>query len=120
MDGGPLDYESPAGPMIREIWQLVANAPVEVQDYMITTDHFRGIYRRIYPNLIKGNRRKSTCYRLDLQTLESQPNMPKNLPNHCAGHRMHCYEHARGKERRVPTMACSTYEEPWKVHQPWQ
>ena len=47
------------------------------------TDNFRGIYR-IYPNLIKETRRKSTCNRLDLQTLGSQPVvMPKNLPDHC-------------------------------------
>ena len=26
----------------------------------------------------------STCDRLDLQTLESQPVMPKNLPGHCS------------------------------------
>jgi hypothetical protein len=26
-----------------------------------------------------------TCNRLDLQTLGSQPTMPKNLPNHCLG-----------------------------------
>ena len=43
---------------------------------------FRGIYR-IYFNLTKKNRRMSTCNRLDLQTLGSQPVMPKNLPDHC-------------------------------------
>ena len=36
----------------------------------------------MYPNLIKGNRRMSTCNRLDLQTLGSQPVMPKNIPEH--------------------------------------
>ena len=41
----------------------------------------RGIYR-IYLNLVKENRRMSTCNRLDLQTLGSQPVMPKNLPDH--------------------------------------
>jgi hypothetical protein len=61
VDGGPLDYESPAGLMIGENWQLVANEPVEVQDYMKITNHFRGNYRRIYPNLIKQNWRISTC-----------------------------------------------------------
>jgi hypothetical protein len=35
--------------------------------------HFRGIYRILYPNLIKENRRMSTLNRLDLQTLGSQP-----------------------------------------------
>ena len=43
------------------------------------THRYRGIYR-IYPNFIKENRRMSTCNRLDLQTLGSQPvNMPKNI-----------------------------------------
>ena len=46
-------------------------------------DYIRGIYK-IYPNLIKENRRMSTCNRLDLQTLGSQPIMPKNLPDHCS------------------------------------
>ena len=45
------------------------------------TDHFRGIYG-VCPNLVKENRRMSTRNRLDLQTLGSQPIMPKNLPNH--------------------------------------
>ena len=26
----------------------------------------------------------STCKRLDLQALRSQPSMPKNLPDHCS------------------------------------
>ena len=57
--------------------------PVEVQDCKKITDHFRDIYR-IYTILIKENRRMSTCNRLDLQTLGSQPViMPKNLPDHC-------------------------------------
>ena len=43
---------------------------------------FREIYR-IYSNLIKENRRMSTYNWLDLQTLGSQPIMPKNLPDHC-------------------------------------
>jgi hypothetical protein len=68
--------------MIGENWQLVANEPVEVQDCMKITNHFRGIYRRIYPNLIKENWRISTYNRLDLQTLGSQLIMPKNLPDH--------------------------------------
>ena len=37
----------------------------------------------MYPNLMKENRRMSTCDRLDLQTLGSQPViMPQNLPDH--------------------------------------
>ena len=46
------------------------------------TDHLWGIYR-LYPNLIKGNWRMSTCNWLDLQTLGSPPVMPTKLPNHC-------------------------------------
>jgi hypothetical protein len=53
--------------------------PVEVQDCRKIIDHLRGIYR-IYPNLMKENQRMSACNRLDLQTLGSQPIMPKNLP----------------------------------------
>ena len=77
--------------MIEENQQLVKDALVEFQKQSVEvhqdcrkiTHHFKGIYR-IYPNLIKENRRMSTCNRLDLQTLGSQPViMPKNLPNHC-------------------------------------
>ena len=76
--------------MIGENRQLVTDEPIEfegkpvdVQDCGKITDHFRGIYRIYYPNLTKGNRRLSTCNRLDLQTLGSQPvMMPKNLPDH--------------------------------------
>ena len=46
---------------------------------MIITNCFRGFYRT-YPNLVKVNRRMSTCNRLDLGTLGFQPIMPKNLP----------------------------------------
>ena len=49
---------------------------------MKITDHSKGVYR-IYPNLIKENRRMPTCNRLDLQTLGSQPVMPKILPDLC-------------------------------------
>jgi hypothetical protein len=39
-------------------------SPVEVGDCRRITVHFRGIYRRRYPNLIKENRRmSSTCNR---------------------------------------------------------
>ena len=74
--------------MIGEHWKLVTNEPVEfekelveVQDYKKITNHFKGICK-ICPNLIKENRRMSTCNRLGLQTLGSQPVMPKNLPYH--------------------------------------
>ena len=77
--------------MIGENGQLVTDEPVEfenklveVQDCRKTTDQFEGIYR-IYPNLIKEYRRMSTCNRLDLQTLGSQPaTMLKNLTDHCS------------------------------------
>ena len=68
--------------MMGENRELVTNELLEVQDYWKITDHFRGIYR-IYPNIIKENRRISTCNRLDLQTLGSQLIMLKNLPDHC-------------------------------------
>jgi hypothetical protein len=55
-------------PMIGENRQLVTNEPVEfekqpvgVQGRRKITDHFRGIYR-MYPNLVKENRRMSTWY----------------------------------------------------------
>ena len=76
--------------MIRENRQLVTDEsvefekqPVAVQDCRENTDHFRGICR-IYPNLVKENRRMSTCKRLDLQTLGSQPVMQKNCSDHCS------------------------------------
>ena len=75
--------------MIGKNWQLVTdepvkfeNEPVEVQNCKKITHHFRGIYR-IYPNFMKENRRMSTCNRLDLQTVGSQPViMPKKFPDH--------------------------------------
>jgi hypothetical protein len=36
----------------------------------------------MYPDLIKEHRRMWTCNRLELQTLGSQPIMPKSLPDH--------------------------------------
>ena len=77
--------------MIRENRQLVTNEPVEFEKQLVEvgdcrkiTDDIKGIYRRIYPDLITENRRMSTCNLLDLQTRGSQPiSMPKNLPNHC-------------------------------------
>ena len=81
--------DQPVEVKIGENLQLVTDEPVgfekepvEVQDCRKITDHFRGICR-IYPNLMKENRRMWTCNRLDLETLGSQPiNMPKNLLNH--------------------------------------
>jgi hypothetical protein len=51
--------------MIRENRELVTDEPVEVQDCKEIIDHLRGIYG-IYFNLMKENRRMSTCNRLDL------------------------------------------------------
>jgi hypothetical protein len=57
--------EIKVGPMIGQNRQLVTNEPVEVhQDCRKIIDHFRVMYR-IYLNLIKENRRMSTCNRLD-------------------------------------------------------
>ena len=74
--------------MIGENRQLVTDEsvefeklPVEVQDCRKITDHFREIYR-IYPNQIKGNRRMSTCNRLNSKTLGYRLVMPKNIPEH--------------------------------------
>ena len=83
----PLPLLHAFGTMIGENRQLVTSEPVEfekepgeVQDCRKITDHFRGIYR-LYPNLVKENRRMSTCNgRLDLQTLGSRPVMPKISP----------------------------------------
>ena len=58
------------------------NNRLKFKDCRKIADHFRGIYRRIYPNLIKEIRRMSTCNQLDLQTPGSQPIVPKNLPHH--------------------------------------
>ena len=52
--------------MIGETRQFVTNEPVEVHDDMKIADHFKGIYRIIYPNLTKLNRRMPACNRLDL------------------------------------------------------
>ena len=69
-------------------WQLDTDEPVEFENYPVEvqvckkiTNRFRGIYR-IYPNSMKENRRMSTCVWVNLQTLGSQPVIPKNLPDH--------------------------------------
>ena len=75
--------------MIVENRQLVTNEPVEFEKQPVEVhecrkiiDPSRGSYR-IYPNLIKENRRMLICNRSDLQTLESQPVIvPKNLSDH--------------------------------------
>ena len=48
-------------------------------------ENYRSFRRNLWnipPNLRKEKRRMSICNRLDLQTLGSQPDMPKNLPDH--------------------------------------
>ena len=77
--------------MIGENRQLVTDAPVEfekqpveVQGFKRITDHIGRIYR-IYLKSVKKNQRMSACKRLELQTLGSQPIMPKNIPDHCSG-----------------------------------
>ena len=73
------------GQLVKFVKQLV-----EVEDCKKITDHFRGIYR-MHPNLMKENRRMSTCnQQLDLQTLGSQLVMPKISPEHCS---RHCHGH---------------------------
>ena len=80
----------------------------EVQDCMKITNHFTGIYR-IYPSLIKENRRMSTCNRLDLQTLGSQPVMPKNLPDHWSsvqeGRFLGYFSWSRSNDRGEPAVS---------------
>ena len=67
--------------MIEENRLLVTNEPVEVQDCRKFTAHLKGMYI-IFSDFTKENWRMSTCHRLDLQTLGSQPVMPKSLPDH--------------------------------------
>jgi hypothetical protein len=61
--------------------------PVEVEvDFRKITNHLKGIYR-IYLKYIKKNHKKhhkmsTRCNQLDLETLGSQPIMPRNLPGH--------------------------------------
>ena len=72
--------------MIRDNRQLVTNEPVEfekspvqVQDCRNITDQFRGIYR-IYPNLIKENRRMSTCNQLGFANTRISTNYAQKSP----------------------------------------
>ena len=57
---------------------------VEVQDFGIITDPFRGMCG-IYPNSSKKHHKMSTCNWLDLETLGSQPIMPQNPPVEYSG-----------------------------------
>jgi hypothetical protein len=74
--------------MIGENRQLITNEPVEFEKYPVEvpdckkiTDHFRRIHR-IYPNLITETRGCEPGW-LHLQSLGSQPVMPKYLPDYC-------------------------------------
>ena len=69
-----------------ENWLLLADEPaefekqpVEVQDFKKITNHLEWIYG-IYHNLANIDRKIITCNQLDLEALEYQPIMPKNLP----------------------------------------
>ena len=61
--------------MNRDNGALVTDEPAEI-------DHFRWIYE-IYLKLMKKIWKMSTCNRLDMETLRSQPIMVKNLHGHC-------------------------------------
>ena len=63
----------------KENMQLVADEPVEVQEFKKFTDPFRRIYT-IYLKWIKQNRNMSLWNRSDLETLRSWPVMLKNSP----------------------------------------
>ena len=86
--------------MIGENRLLVTDEPVEVQDCRRITDHFRGIYR-IFPILLKEHRRMSTCNRLDLQTLGSQPLiLAQKSPRSLVENTINC-KPMSGKNRRL-------------------
>jgi hypothetical protein len=76
------------------------------------TDHFKGIYR-IYPNVIKENRRMSTGNRLDLQALGSQPILPKNLPHHWCTDGCQQYNLSHYEDESVSTVRIIQQEEDW-------
>ena len=64
--------------MNRENRLLVADEPVEVQDFRKIVDYFRR-FCKVYSNLIKKNWKMSTCNLLDLLTLGYRPITSKNL-----------------------------------------
>ena len=61
--------------------QLITNELAKIWDFMIITNHFRGIYR-VYLTWIKPDRKMSTSDRLDLESLGSWLTMSKKLPRH--------------------------------------
>jgi hypothetical protein len=56
------------GPGLGENRWLVTDEPVDVRDFRKITDHFRGIYGRIYLKRMKQNWKMSTCNQLDLES----------------------------------------------------
>ena len=66
---------------------MVTDDPVEVEEKLVEVSRlqenyspFTGIYN-IYLKLMKTYQKVSTCIRLDLETLGSQPILPKILPD---------------------------------------
>lgn len=65
----------------RENRPLVTGEPLEVQDFMKTTDHLEEYIQNI-PQLNKENPKDcQTCNQLDLETLGFWPMMPKISPD---------------------------------------
>ena len=106
------NYEHGEPAVISYRWTVqFEEKPVEVQDGRKFTDHFRGICR-ISPNLIKENRRTSTCNRLDLQTLARittgyAPKSPRSrvpkTPNYSSGSQLGwiIQRHKKGQHSRL-------------------
>lgn len=58
------DREEPAMCVTDKPLEFEKQPPVDAQDCRKVTDHVRGIYKGIYPSLIKENQRmSSTCNR---------------------------------------------------------
>ena len=122
--------------MIGENRQSITNEPVEfekwpveVQDCRKITDHFWGIYR-IYPNLIRENRRMLTCNRLDLQTLGSQvlnwllcPKISQSLNRLTLVHQDYCKKITTDRFRGIyriyyPNLIKEHHRRMWTCDQP--
>ena len=102
--------------MIGENRQLITDELVEVQDGRRLTDHFRGIYR-INHNLIKGNRKMSTCNRLDLGTLGYWLVRSKNLLRHKPPH-SHIGCHHKAHNSFPPRHVFSLLPQPHRASRP--
>ena len=72
--------------MNRENRLLVTDVPVEFEfefkskDFKKITHQFRGIYRILYPNFMKGNRKVSTCNLLDLEKIRIPTDYAQKSP----------------------------------------